>query len=348
MGKQEGFLIMTRDKNSVGYWLFVHVTDHPFIVELHYAFQTQQKLYLILEFLNGGELFSLLEKENILLENHACFYLSEILLALGYLHKEGIIYRDLKPENVLLDAKGHVKLTDFNLAKEFMDAGSVTKTFCGTVDFMAPEILTRSGHGLAADWWSFGAVMYNMLTGSPPYTAKNQKAKVEKILNKKLRFPRYVTEVAKDLMRKLLKHPYMKRLGSGPEDAEEIKRHQFFSHVNWDDVLAKRVQPPFERPVLSDDDVSQFDKFTNMAADVPDIATDDCSLTDSQKHVFSGFSFSRHSFSDDRQNEPNFSSLVLENKYSILDLSVASSSKRKRESSSRHCKLPRYFSVQCF
>ncbi|VEN59683.1 unnamed protein product, partial [Callosobruchus maculatus] len=139
---------------------------HPFIVDLIYAFQTGGKLYLILEYLSGGELFMHLEREGIFLEDTACFYLSEIILALEHLHGQGIIYRDLKPENILLDAQGHVKLTDFGLCKEHIKEGVLTHTFCGTIEYMAPEILTRHGHGKEVDWWSLGALMYDMLTGA--------------------------------------------------------------------------------------------------------------------------------------------------------------------------------------
>jgi p70 ribosomal S6 kinase len=139
---------------------------HPFIVDLNYAFQTGGKLYLILEYLCGGELFMQLEREGIFMEDTACFYLAEITLGLEHLHSQGIIYRDLKPENILLDNTGHVKLTDFGLCKESIHDGTITHTFCGTIEYMAPEILTRSGHGKAVDWWSLGALMYDMLTGA--------------------------------------------------------------------------------------------------------------------------------------------------------------------------------------
>ncbi|NWR82121.1 KS6B2 kinase, partial [Centropus unirufus] len=144
----------------------LEAVKHPFIVDLIYAFQTGGKLYLILECLSGGELFMQLEREGIFLEDTACFYLSEITLALGHLHSHGIIYRDLKPENIMLNSQGHIKLTDFGLCKESIHDGAVTHTFCGTIEYMAPEILVRSGHNRAVDWWSLGALMYDMLTGS--------------------------------------------------------------------------------------------------------------------------------------------------------------------------------------
>ncbi|GFR18898.1 ribosomal protein S6 kinase beta-1, partial [Trichonephila clavata] len=261
---------------------------HPFIVDLYYAFQTGRKLYLILEFLSGGELFMYLEKEIMLLEDSASFYLGEIILALQHLHKEGIIYRDLKPENILLDAQGHVKLTDFGLCKEKICDGNITHTFCGTIEYMAPEILTHSGHGKAVDWWSLGALMYDILTGNPPFRSDSRKKTIEKILKHKLTFPHYISENARDLMRKLMRRPVNQRLGSGPDDAEPIKSHPFFQNINWDDLLAKKVVPPYKPQLKSEDDVSQFDsKFTSIApCDSPD---DSCVSSSSNK--FHGFTY---------------------------------------------------------
>ncbi|NXV63859.1 KS6B2 kinase, partial [Molothrus ater] len=199
----------------------LEAVKHPFIVDLIYAFQTGGKLYLILECLSGGELFMQLEREGIFLEDTACFYLSEITLALGHLHSHGIIYRDLKPENIMLNSQGHIKLTDFGLCKESIHDGAVTHTFCGTIEYMAPEILVRSGHNRAVDWWSLGALMYDMLTGSasataapsllpgdwggipPPFTAENRKKTIDKILKGKLVLPPYLTPDARDLLKKV-------------------------------------------------------------------------------------------------------------------------------------------------
>ncbi|XP_023310898.1 ribosomal protein S6 kinase beta-1-like [Anoplophora glabripennis] len=262
---------------------------HPFIVDLIYAFQTGGKLYLILEYLSGGELFMHLEREGIFLEDTACFYLSEIILALEHLHGQGIIYRDLKPENILLDAQGHVKLTDFGLCKEHIREGILTHTFCGTIEYMAPEILTRHGHGKEVDWWSLGALMYDMLTGAPPFTAENRKKTIEKILKGKLNLPPYLTADARDLVRKLLKRQVSSRLGAAPEDAKAVKQHQFFKHINWDDVLSRKLDPPFKPSLSSDDDVSQFDtKFTKQTpVDSPDEST----LSESANLIFQGFTY---------------------------------------------------------
>ncbi|GLH14637.1 Serine/threonine-protein kinase Warts, partial [Gryllus bimaculatus] len=267
----------------------LEAVKHPFIVDLIYAFQTGGKLYLILEYLSGGELFMHLEREGIFLEDTACFYLSEIILALEHLHLQGIIYRDLKPENILLDAQGHVKLTDFGLCKEHIQDGSMTHTFCGTIEYMAPEILTRSGHGKAVDWWSLGALMYDMLTGAPPFTAENRKRTIEKILKGKLNLPPYLTPDARDLIRKLLKRQMSQRLGSGPGDGAMIKMHSFFRHICWADVVARKLEPPFKPCLSSDDDVSQFDtKFTKQT---PIDSPDESTLSESANLVFQGFTY---------------------------------------------------------
>jgi len=267
----------------------LEAVKHPFIVDLLYAFQTKGKLYLILEYLSGGELFMHLEREGIFLEDTACFYVSEITLALEHLHRQGIIYRDLKPENILLDSQGHVKLTDFGLCKESIDENSVTHTFCGTIEYMAPEILTRSGHAKAVDWWSLGALMYDMLTGAPPFTAENRKKTIEKILKGKLNLPPYLTPDARDLIRRLLKRQISQRLGSGGADADPIKAHPFFKHINWADVIARKLDPPF-RPVLaSEDDVSQFD--TNFTKQTPIDSPCGASLSESVNLVFQGFTY---------------------------------------------------------
>ncbi|KAL2765344.1 ribosomal protein S6 kinase beta-1 isoform i [Daubentonia madagascariensis] len=222
---------------------------HPFIVDLIYAFQTGGKLYLILEYLSGGELFMQLEREGIFMEDTACFYLAEISMALGHLHQKGIIYRDLKPENIMLNHQGHVKLTDFGLCKESIHDGTVTHTFCGTIEYMAPEILMRSGHNRAVDWWSLGALMYDMLTGAPPFTGENRKKTIDKILKCKLNLPPYLTQEARDLLKKLLKRNAASRLGAGPGDAGEVQAHPFFRHINWEELLARKVEPPF-KPLL--------------------------------------------------------------------------------------------------
>ena len=254
------------------------------MVDLIYAFQTDGKLYLILEYLSGGELFMQLEREGIFMEDMASFYLAEILLALEHLHSEGIIYRDLKPENILLDSVGHIKLTDFGLCKESIFEGNQTHTFCGTIEYMAPEILLRHGHDKSVDWWSFGALMFDMLTGSPPFTAENRKKTIDKIVSAKLLVPPYLTNEARDLIKKLLKKKPSMRYGSGPDDALPLKNHPFFRQYNWENVYNRLYEPPYKPTLKSEEDVSQFDtKFTKQA---PIDSPVDSTLSESANQVF--------------------------------------------------------------
>ncbi|XP_030339604.1 LOW QUALITY PROTEIN: ribosomal protein S6 kinase beta-2 [Strigops habroptila] len=267
----------------------LEAVKHPFIVDLIYAFQTGGKLYLILECLSGGELFMQLEREGIFLEDTACFYLSEITLALGHLHSHGIIYRDLKPENIMLNSQGHIKLTDFGLCKESIHDGAVTHTFCGTIEYMAPEILVRSGHNRAVDWWSLGALMYDMLTGSPPFTAENRKKTIDKILKGKLVLPPYLTPDARDLLKKFLRRNPNQRVGGGPGDAADVQKQPFFRHINWDDLLARRLDPPFKPCLQSEEDVSQFD--TRFTRQTPVDSPDDAAISESANQAFLGFTY---------------------------------------------------------
>ncbi|XP_050435910.1 ribosomal protein S6 kinase beta-2-like isoform X1 [Adelges cooleyi] len=269
----------------------LEAVKHPFIVSLFYAFQTNGKLYLILEYLNGGELFMHLEREGIFLEDTACFYLAEIIIAIQHLHSQGIIYRDLKPENVLLDHEGHLKLTDFGLCKEHVHEGSVTHTFCGTIEYMAPEILTRSGHGKPVDWWSLGALMFDMLTGTPPFSADNRKKTIEKILRGKLIMPPYVSPEAKDLMRKLLKRQVNHRLGSGPNQGDDIRNHRFFQKILWKDIINRSCEAPYKPKLAGAEDTTQFDsRFTNqLPVDSP---VDDSFMPhDNDEFKFDGFTY---------------------------------------------------------
>uniref|UniRef100_A0A1A7YG58 non-specific serine/threonine protein kinase n=1 Tax=Iconisemion striatum TaxID=60296 RepID=A0A1A7YG58_9TELE len=267
-----------------------NIRQSPFLVTLHYAFQTQSKLHLILDYVSGGEMFTHLYQRDHFSEEAVRIYIGEIILALEHLHKLGIVYRDIKLENILLDSDGHVVLTDFGLSKEFLeeDKGR-TYSFCGTIEYMAPEILMRSGHNRAVDWWSLGALMYDMLTGAPPFTGENRKKTIDKILKCKLSLPPYLTQEARDLLKRLLKRNASSRLGAGPGDAAEVQAHPFFRFINWEDLLARKVEPPF-RPILqSADDVSQFDsKFTSQT---PVDSPDDSTLSESANQVFLGFTY---------------------------------------------------------
>lgn len=262
----------------------------PFIVDLMYAFQTDGKLYLILEYLSGGELFTYLDREGIFNEATARFYIAEVVLAIEHLHNLHIIYRDLKPENIMLNAQGHVVLTDFGLCKESIHGrDEVTHTFCGTIEYMAPEVLSREGHGLSVDWWSLGALLFDMLTGSPPFTSSNRKKTVEKIMRAKLSFPSHMSKEAKDILQRLIRRDVNLRLGSGDDGAEEIKRHLFFKGINWEDVLLQKLVPPIVPSMCSETDVSNFDsRFTDLAVvDTPV----ESGLSSSANALFKGFTY---------------------------------------------------------
>ena len=226
-----------------------------FLMTMHYAFQTADKLYIVMDFLNGGELYFHLRNEQTFDENRIRFYASEIILGLETLHKEGIIYRDLKPENILLDNEGHIRLTDFGLSKTgiFKRNTDMTYTICGTPEYLAPEIIRGEGHGKAVDWWSLGTMLYEMWAGKPPYQQKNKMQLLAMIATKKVDFGP-IAKASSDffnLIRRLLQHNPNRRLGGSDEDAEELKRHPFFASVNWEDVRQMKVEPPF-KPKLND------------------------------------------------------------------------------------------------
>jgi len=239
---------------------------HPFIVGLNMAFQSKEKLYFVLDYCAGGELFFHLSKVGKFQESRARFYAAEIVLAIAYVHQLDIIYRDLKPENVLLDAKGHIRLTDFGLSKEGISSSSSgANSFCGTPEYLAPEILNRQGHGRAVDWWSLGALLYEMLTGLPPFYCRDREKLFEKIKRGDLDYPRYLSPKAQLILRGLLRKDPQSRLGSGPTDAEEIKRHSFFSEIDWIQLANGALSPPWDPNIHGSLDTSQFDEdFTNM------------------------------------------------------------------------------------
>ncbi|XP_030379319.1 ribosomal protein S6 kinase 2 beta [Scaptodrosophila lebanonensis] len=259
---------------------------HAFIVKLHYAFQTPGKLYLILDFLRGGDLFTRLSKEVMFTEEDVKFYLAELALALNHLHTLGIIYRDLKPENILLDENGHIALTDFGLSKQPLD-GSKTYSFCGTVEYMAPEIVNRKGHDFAADWWSFGVLMYEMLTGNLPFHGQTRQETMNQILRSKLGMPENLSPEAQSLLRALFKRNPQNRLGAGAQGILDIKAHCFFATIDWVRLERKQVRPPFI-PAVSRDDAFYFDvEYTSKSPrDSPGGP-----ISASAHEIFRGFSF---------------------------------------------------------
>uniref|UniRef100_A0AAR2LRT3 non-specific serine/threonine protein kinase n=1 Tax=Pygocentrus nattereri TaxID=42514 RepID=A0AAR2LRT3_PYGNA len=262
--------------------------NHPFIVKLHYAFQTEGKLYLILDFLRGGDVFTRLSKEVMFTEEDVKFYLAELALALDHLHNLGIVYRDLKPENILLDEAGHIKLTDFGLSKESVDQDRKAYSFCGTVEYMAPEVVNRRGHTQSADWWSLGVLMFEMLTGTLPFQGKDRNETMNMILKAKLGMPQFLSLEAQSLLRMLFKRNPANRLGAGPDGVEEIKRHAFFSTIDWNKLYRRELQPPFKPAAGKPDDTFCFDpEFTaKTPKDSPGIPP-----SANAHQLFKGFSF---------------------------------------------------------
>lgn len=232
--------------------------NHPFLVGLHYAFQTPDKLYFVLDYVNGGELFFHLQRERYFPEPRARFYAAEITSALGYLHSEGIIYRDLKPENILLDYKGHVVLTDFGLSKEGLSEKGTTTTFCGTPEYLAPEVLRKQAYDKSVDWWCLGAVLYEMLYGLPPFYSKDTMEMYQNILNKPLRLRTNISIPARNLLEGLLQKDKTKRLGKD-RDVEEIKSHDFFRVISWTELEAKEIPPPYNPNVRGQMDLKNID-----------------------------------------------------------------------------------------
>ena len=203
----------------------LELIDHPFINKLQYAFQTESKLYLVTDYCPGGELFFHIQRVERFNEGAAEFYAGQIILAVEHLHKNNIIYRDLKPENVLIDRKGNIKITDFGLSKENIIDNKSAKSFCGTPEYLAPEIILNKGHGKPVDWWSLGNLIYEMLTGIPPFYCKDNNLLFDAIINNEPEYPEYLSNEVIDLIQKLLIKNPDKRLGSN--GADEIKNHIF-------------------------------------------------------------------------------------------------------------------------
>jgi len=264
---------------------------HPFLVNLNWSFQTSDKLYFILDFVNGGELFFHLQKEKKFSEERVRFYAAEILLALEHLHENGIIYRDLKPENILLTRDGHICLTDFGLCKEGINSeDDRTITFCGTPEYLAPEVLKGKGYGKAVDWWSYGSLVYEMLTGLPPFYSQDVQEMYRKIMTEKLKFPPTVGSDARDLLERLLRRDIDLRL----KDPEKMKLHPFFKDLDWQALYNKRIKPPFIPPVSGPEDVNNIDDvFVNEA---PSISPSDPTAIDvTDQENFEGFTFVKES-----------------------------------------------------
>mmetsp|Transcript_13877 Transcript_13877/g.21591 ORF Transcript_13877/g.21591 Transcript_13877/m.21591 type:complete len:470 (-) Transcript_13877:58-1467(-) len=241
---------------------------HPFLVNLHYSFQTPDKLYFVMDYVNGGELFFHLQKSRTFDEERTRFYCAQICCGLEYLHENGVLYRDLKPENLLLTGEGHICMTDFGIAKEGLNnEDDRTGTFCGTPEYLAPEVLEGRGYGKGVDWWSFGTLMFEMLTGLPPFYSQDVQKMYSKIMSAKVKYPDTIGPDARDLLEKLLTRDPDERLS----DPKKIKEHPFFASIDWDKLVAREITPPFIPPVKDAADIGMIDtEFTNMDVNAVD------------------------------------------------------------------------------
>jgi serine/threonine protein kinase len=279
-------------------------TDHPFIVTLRYAFQSEDKLYFVTDYCRGGELFFHLKRMKVFNEDMVRFYSAEIFCALSHLHSHKIVYRDLKPENVLLDHEGHVRITDFGLSRDDMEDGEHgAMTFCGTPEYLSPEMIyhrkTQEGYGNSVDWWSLGTLMYEMFTGWPPFYDKNIRTMMQKILHASLVFPDKfdISEKAKSMMEGLLSRKLEERLGAN-NDHQKIMEHPFYEKMDWDALKRREIKPPFLPKVKGETDIGNFDKgFTKMPARLTPEAADN------HLQKFEDFTFSESSKMKDAMDE---------------------------------------------
>jgi novel protein kinase C epsilon type len=266
--------------------------NHPFLTSLHSCFQTDNRLFFVMEYVNGGDLMFQIQRARKFDENRARFYSAEVVLALQFLHKHGVIYRDLKLDNILLDQEGHCKIADFGMCKEGILSGATTTTFCGTPDYIAPEILQELDYGASVDWWALGVLMYEMMAGQPPFEADNEDDLFESILHDDVLYPVWLSKEAVSVLKGFMQKNVHKRLGCvaahGGEEA--IKHHIFFKDIKWGDLEERKIKPPFKPKIKSKRDVLNFD---------PEFTKEDPVLTPVNPEVvrtieqaeFAGFSF---------------------------------------------------------
>ncbi|ORE22269.1 kinase-like protein [Rhizopus microsporus] len=236
----------------------LETTANPFMVNLWGTFQDDIYLYMVMDYVPGGELFSILRKNKRFPDHVARFYAAEVVLVIEYLHSKKIIYRDLKPENVLIDVNGHIKITDFGFAKYVSD---ITWTLCGTPDYLAPEVIQSKGYGPAVDWWSLGILIFEMLAGYPPFYDDDYLKLYEKIIQGRIKWPAYFDPHARDLLKRLLTGDLSRRFGNLKAGAQDIKDHRWFSEIDFVKLANKQVKPPYVPNIKGEGDCSHFDKY---------------------------------------------------------------------------------------
>lgn len=251
-----------------------------FVVDLYAVFQDDNSLYLLLEYVAGGELFSYIRREGQLSELAYQFYCVEVACALKYMHELQIAYRDVKPENILIDRDGHVRLTDFGFAKIVEDR---TFTLCGTPEYLAPETVQGVGHGQAVDWWALGVLLFEMITGYPPFFGDNPFVVYQKILSAKIEFPSGVPGQAQKLISSLLNPSRSQRIGSGSGGFDKFKKHSFFSGIEWNSAAQRLMMPPVVPSVTGDGDTSNYDVYPDEALE------EQANLTSNERELFREF-----------------------------------------------------------
>jgi atypical protein kinase C iota type len=249
--------------------IFEQATNHPFLVGLHSCFQTESNLFFVIEYLCGGDLMYHMQRKCKLPEDHARFYSAEIVLALDFLHSKGIIYRDLKLDNVLLDIEGHVKLTDYGMCKEGLKKGEMTSTFCGTPNYIAPEMLRGESYDFSVDWWALGVLCFEMMAGRTPFNINENASEnpdlntedhlFQVILEKPIRIPRNLSVKATSLLKGFLQKAAADRLGS-QDGLREIQQHAFYKTIDWNALEQRLIQPPYKPQVTSERDLSNIDE----------------------------------------------------------------------------------------
>uniref|UniRef100_A0A8D0CPJ1 protein kinase C n=1 Tax=Sander lucioperca TaxID=283035 RepID=A0A8D0CPJ1_SANLU len=269
----------------------INTSQHPFLVNLYGCFQTADHVCFVMAYSPGGDLMTHIHT-SVFTEKQAWFYSSCVLLGLEFLHQNKIVYRDLKLDNLLMDADGFVRIADFGLCKEGMGHGDRTTTFCGTPEFLAPEVLTDNNYTRSVDWWGLGVLIYEMLVGESPFPGDDEEEVFDSIVNNDVRYPRFLSPESMSLIQKLLQKTPEMRLGAGEEDASEIKRHKFFQGMDWGALLAKKMKPPFLPVVRALKDVSNFDEEFTRLKPVLTLPRTPCILTAEQQEIFADFDFS--------------------------------------------------------
>uniref|UniRef100_A0A8C3VCH7 Serine/threonine-protein kinase N3 n=1 Tax=Catharus ustulatus TaxID=91951 RepID=A0A8C3VCH7_CATUS len=272
----------------------VNSSDHPFLVNMFACFQTPHHACFVMEYTPGGDLMMRIH-EDVFSEHTAQFYTACVVLGLQFLHEKKIVYRDLKLDNLLLDAEGFVKIADFGLCKEGIGFGDRTNTFCGTPEFLAPEVLTDISYTRAVDWWGLGVLIYEMLVGESPFPGDDEEEVFDSIVNDEVRYPRFLSTEALSIIRKLLRKCPERRLGAGEKDAEEIKIQPFFKGMDWDALFARRLKPPFVPTLRDPTDISNFDEEFTSQKPILTPPEEVALLTRKEQTVFKDFDFvSKH------------------------------------------------------